>query len=332
MNWSRMSATPRQAMLSQPMKTTANNPWLARYASFVAFATLLLIIAGALVTSNDAGLSVPDWPTSFGTFRMPRMVGGVKFEHGHRMIAGAVAILTVLLALWLWRSERRRWVRRLGAVAVLTIIAQAVLGGITVLFYLPVAVSVGHACLAQVFFCITVSLAIFTREDWRWDEQTVQDSGTPSLRQIAAGTTAAIFLQLMLGAAFRHNGFGIIPHVVWAAVVTIGVVWVLVRILTTHPRKPDLVRPALLLVVLLVTQIFLGVASYIEKMAAVNAPQPLLPVVVTTTVHVAAGALVLASSLALTLQVFRKVTASGRALSSATASPEASEFAGASRA
>src|SRR5437870_13825104 len=113
-------------MLSQPMKTTANNPWLARYASFVAFATLLLIIAGALVTSNDAGLSVPDWPTSFGTFRMPRMVGGVKFEHGHRMVAATVVILTVILAGWLWRSEPRCWVRRLGAISVLTILAQAI--------------------------------------------------------------------------------------------------------------------------------------------------------------------------------------------------------------
>src|SRR5690348_11297607 len=132
------------------------NPWLHRYAVFVAGATFLLIIAGALVTSNDAGLSVPDWPTSFGTFRIPRMVGGVKFEHGHRMIAGTVAILTVLLAVWLWRNEPRRWMRRLGALAVLTVIAQAVLGGITVLFYLPVAISVSHACLAQVFFCIIV--------------------------------------------------------------------------------------------------------------------------------------------------------------------------------
>src|SRR5262250_1992439 len=97
------------------------NKWLRRYAVFVAFATFLLIIAGALVTSNDAGLSVPDWPTSFGTFHMPLMVGGVKFEHGHRMIAGTVSILTAVLALWLWRSEPRRWVRRLGGFAVIAI-------------------------------------------------------------------------------------------------------------------------------------------------------------------------------------------------------------------
>src|SRR5579864_6583268 len=151
------------------MATTEYNPWLHRYATFVAFCTFLLIIAGALVTGHDAGLSVPDWPTSFGTFRMPRMVGGVKYEHGHRMIAGTVGLLTIFLALWLWRSDERRWVRRLGGLAVLTVIAQAVLGGITVLFFLPAPVSVAHACLAQLFFSIMVSLALFTRYDRRWN-------------------------------------------------------------------------------------------------------------------------------------------------------------------
>lgn len=291
------------------MQRTRNNVWVARYAAFVAVATFLLIIAGALVTSNDAGLSVPDWPTSFGTFRMPRMVGGVKFEHGHRMIAGTVGILTVLLALWLWRSEHRSWVRRLGAVAVLVVVAQAVLGGITVLFYLPVTISVSHACLAQIFFCIMVGLAIFTRSEWRWDEQKFQDTGAPTVRHLAAGTTAAIFLQLMLGAAFRHNGFGIIPHVIGAVIVTVGVLWLLVRILVTYARERSLVRPALLLAALLLVQVFLGLSSYIEKIGAINAPQPLPAVVAVTTTHVAVGALLLASSLVVTLYVFRHVAA-----------------------
>ena len=295
------------------------NIWLHRYATLVAFATFLLIIAGALVTSNDAGLSVPDWPTSFGSFRMPRMVGGVKFEHGHRMIAGSVAILTVLLALWLWKSEPRRWVRRLGAAAVLAVVAQAVLGGITVLFFLPVVISVSHACLAQAFFCITVSLAVFTGRDWRWDEQAVQDSRSPSLRQLAVATTAAVFLQLMLGAAFRHNGFGIIPHVLGAVVVTVAVLWLLVRVLTVYPRQRALVRASLLVTALLVIQLFLGVASYIEKIAAINAPQPLFPVVLVTTMHVAVGALVLASSVVLTLNLFREVRTGGATLTARSA-------------
>src|SRR5262245_39084386 len=211
------------------MTVFSTNLWLRRYATFVPVATFLLIIAGALVTSNDAGLSVPDWPTSFGTFQMPRMVGGVRFEHGHRMIAGAVSILTMVLALWLWRSEPRRWVRRLGGFAVIAILAQAALGGITVLFYLPVAISVSHACLAQIFFCLTVSLALFARYDWQWGQLGLQGSVIPSLRQLAAGTTAAVFLQLVLGAVFRHKGFGVSPHVVGSVVVTGGVLWLLVR-------------------------------------------------------------------------------------------------------
>ena len=304
---------PQNGMYAPPamreglrVELRTQNRWLTRYAAFVAFATFLLVVAGALVTSNDAGLSVPDWPTSFGSFRMPRMVGGVKYEHGHRMIAGAVGLLTILLALWLWRRDERRWVRRLGGMAVLTIVAQAVLGGITVLYFLPAPVSVAHACLAQIFFCTTVSLALFTRYDWRWDQPKAEDASTPSLRQLAVATTAAIFLQLMLGAAFRHNGFGIVPHLIVAALVTLGVFWVLVRVLTAYPRERSLVRPALLLAGLMVLQLLLGAGSYGMKLAARDAPQPLPPVVAVTTAHVAVGALVLAASLLVTLEVFRK--------------------------
>ncbi len=287
--------------------------WLHHFATFLAAATFILIMAGALVTSNDAGLSVPDWPTSFGTFRMPRMVGGVKWEHGHRMMAGAVGLLTIILALWLWRRERRAWARKLGGIAVLAVLAQAVLGGITVLFFLPVAVSVGHATLAQLFFCITVSLALFTGPDWcgperPWEAAKIEEAATPSLRQLAVGTTAAIFFQLVLGAAFRHNGFGIIPHVIGAGLVTVGVLWLLVRVLADFSREPRLRRATLILTGLLVVQVFLGIGSYMMKLAARGAPQPLLPVVVVTTTHVAVGALVLAASLVTTLETYRRVT------------------------
>src|SRR5207245_3330881 len=147
-----------------PIESTATR-WLHYYATFVAFSTFLLLIAGALVTSNDAGLSVPDWPTSFGSFQITPptgWVGGVKYEHGHRLVAGAVVLLTIGLAVWLRRAERRPWVRGLGGFAVLVIVLQAVLGGITVLSYLPVGILVRSACLGQLFFCITVSLALFT--------------------------------------------------------------------------------------------------------------------------------------------------------------------------
>ena len=306
------------------MMASRHNRWLHGYATFVAGVTFLLIVAGALVTSNDAGLSVPDWPTSFGSFRMPRMVGGVKYEHGHRMIAGAVGILTLLLALWIWRSEPRRWVRRLGGTAVLAIVAQALLGGITVLFYLPVTISVSHACLAQLFFCVAVSLALFTGRDWRWDDTEFEDTSNPSLRRLSVATTVLVFIQLLLGAAFRHHGFGIVPHVLVAGLVTIGVLWLLARVLAEFSSQPRLKRAAFLLSGLLVLQVFLGIGSYLMLLSARNAPQPLLPVVAATTTHVAVGALVLASSLLLTLKIYRYVGGPGRALA-APAMPAAGE-------
>lgn len=284
-----------------------DHAWVRRAAVFLAGATFLLIVAGALVTSNDAGLSVPDWPTSFGSFRMPTMVGGVKYEHGHRMIAGAVGLFTVFFAVGLMFREPRRWVRWLGGVAVATVLAQAVLGGITVLFYLPRPISVAHATLAQVFFCLTVSLALFAGRDWRWDDPKLEDSATPSLRQLSAVTTAAALLQLVLGAAFRHSGLGITPHLVGAGVVTALVVWVVARVLIGFGQEPRLRRPALWLGGLLVVQLLLGAGSYVLKLQVRDVPQPLPPVVAVTTTHVAVGALVLAASLVLTLEAFRRL-------------------------
>jgi cytochrome c oxidase assembly protein subunit 15 len=287
------------------MQRSENNPWLHRYANFVAFCTFLLIIAGALVTGNDAGLSVPDWPTSFGSFRMPRMVGGVKFEHGHRMIAGAVGILTILLAIGLWRKDSRRWVHWVGFAAVMAVVAQAVLGGATVLFHLPVAISAAHATLAQIFFCLAASLAFFTRADWRWDEGKLQDRSSPSLQHLTVATTAAILVQLVLGAVYRHSGSGIAPHVVGACAVALLVAWVVSRVLALRGKQPTLLRSALLLAGLVVAQILLGTGSYMMKIAARGAPQPLPPVVDITTTHVAVGALLLVTSLYLTYQTYR---------------------------
>ena len=298
------------------MNRSDTNPWLHRYAVLVACSTFVLIIAGALVTSNDAGLSVPDWPTSFGSFRMPRMVGGVLYEHGHRMIAGTVGILTILLALWLWLKESRRWVRWLGLAAVLAVVAQAVLGGITVLFYLPAAVSTGHAVLAQIFFCLTSSLALFTSAGWRWDapQRGVEDASRVSIHVLAVATTGAILIQLVLGAAFRHSGFGIAPHLVGAGVVALLAAWTVGRVLIKFSDVPGLLRMGLVLGGLLLVQLFLGLGSYVMKMEARHAPQPLPPVVRITTTHVAVGALVLVASLFLTFQAYRYVAAPGEEL------------------
>ena len=281
--------------------------WMHRFATFVACATFGLIIAGALVTSNDAGLSVPDWPTAFGSFQIPRLVGGVRFEITHRLIAGSVGLLTMILAFWIWRSKSRRYVKILGGVAVLAVIAQAVLGGLGVLFFLPVAISVSHALLGQIFFSLAFSLALFTRTDWSWDSARVPNASSPSLRGLAVFTTAAIYLQIVLGAAFRHNGSGILPHFLGGVVVTISVLWLLETVFNKYSDVRSLKIAAVLLAEAVILQFFFGIVTYSMKLNAAGAPQPLPGVVVITTTHVAVGTLVVASTLFMTFQVFKYV-------------------------
>src|SRR4051812_29398625 len=134
-----------------------------RFAVFTACATFILIIAGALVTSNDAGLSVPDWPTSYGHFvRLPPWIGGIRYEHSHRMLARFTVILTLGTAIGIFFTDRRRWMKALAFGALGTIVAQAVLGGMTVLPFRPPAISSAPATVAQAFFCIAIAIAIFT--------------------------------------------------------------------------------------------------------------------------------------------------------------------------
>jgi len=185
--------------------TRSDSPWLHRFAVLTASATFCLVIAGGLVTSTDSGLAVPDWPLSYGQL-MPPMVGGIFYEHGHRMVATLVGLLTTILALWLWRAETRPWVRTLGFVALAAVITQGVLGGLTVLFLLPTPISVAHATLAQSFFCLTVILALVTSRDWR---DRPELSAAPATRRLAFAASAAVLIQLVIGAWMRHSGAGL---------------------------------------------------------------------------------------------------------------------------
>ena len=280
------------------------NPGLHRFTLFTAAATFLLIIAGALVTSNDAGLSVPDWPLSYGQL-MPPMIGGIFYEHGHRMIASFVGMLTMVLAVWLWRVEERGWVKKLGWTALAAVVAQGVLGGLTVIFLLPTAVSVGHASLAQLFFSTVVILALVTSPGWRRGPGSpVADEGSPSLRTLCVVANAAIFGQLVLGAAFRHKGFGIVPHLIGAAVVAVLVVWVIARVVSSFAGHARLFRWALTLNALVMLQLVLGSSAYWIRLLTADYPQPMLPMVALTVAHVALGALILATSVVLTFEVW----------------------------
>src|SRR6188474_2111080 len=143
---------------------------LHKFAKLVAGCTVLLVLAGSLVTSTGSGLSVPDWPTTYGqnmfTFPPSKWVGGIFYEHGHRLIASTVGFLTIILATWIWFADSRRWLRWFGVAALLSVVAQGILGGITVLFFLPAAVSTAHAGLAEIFFCLTIAIALFTSPAW----------------------------------------------------------------------------------------------------------------------------------------------------------------------
>ena len=289
------------------------NPGLHRFAIFTATVTLILIVAGALVTSNDAGLSVPDWPTSFGSiYKIPQMVGGIKYEHTHRMVAEFVGLLTIILAVWTWRVEKRRWMRLLGVGALATVIIQGVLGGLTVLYFLPAPVSSAHAAVAQTFFCIAVSIAVFTGRRWLQEHpRTDFDARRPTLFTLTLLSIFVLYVQLLLGAMFRHHGLSWWPHVVHAGVVATVLSWTAIRAIGVYSQVDAVKRPAVMMLGLMVAQLCLGFFAFITRvMWGHDAAQPELPMVVATVIHVAVGALLLATTVVLAIQVWRHVPVS----------------------
>jgi heme a synthase len=282
-----------------------------RFAVLVAWATFLLIVAGALVTSNDAGLSVPDWPTSFGSlYQLPPMVGGIKYEHTHRMIAEFVGLLIIIMAFWTQRVEQRKWMRVLGWTALAAVVGQGILGGITVLDLLPWPVSTAHATLGQMIFCIVVAMALFTSREWQQDPSLVSEPDlNPSTPTLATLAVSCVWVQLILGAAFRHYGMKLLPHLIGACVVTAVLCWTVVRVLTRYGNVVHLRRPAQLLLALLMVQLGLGFAAYLTRLTyGHNAVQPGQIMVVSTVAHVAWGALVLAGSVVLAIQGHRMIS------------------------
>ncbi len=284
-----------------------------RFALLVAVATFFLIIAGANVTSHDAGLAVPDWPLSFGKF-FPQMVGNVFWEHGHRMIAATVGLLTIVLAIYLQIREPRHWVKRLGWIALGLVIVQGLLGGLTVKLLLPLWVSAAHATLAQLFFLTTVSIAVLTSRSWTNAEPKIfeADQGV-SLRALCVASLALILVQLVLGATLRHSATWneflptglLVAHITGAIVVTLVVSVTGSTVLLRYRDDKFLTRPAIIALGLLFVQLMLGIAAYVTRARSPLGPQPLNPMIAVTVAHVACGALVFAATILLTLRVFR---------------------------
>lgn len=288
---------------------TSSRP-LHLYAVFAAFATFCLIIAGGLVTSTGSGLSVPTWPLAPHAI-LPPLVGGVLFEYGHRMVAGTVILLTAILVTWIHRSDARKPLRVLGLIAIAAIVAQALLGGITVLMQLPPAVSVAHAGLAQAFFCVMVCIAYLSSPDLceRGGER-----APSALFTLTIVTPAVIYAQILVGAVMRHTGawlmlptfplaFGhLIPPAgkltfpvainfahtrIGALVVSIFVIWTAALALKTAALR----KTAAIILFILALQISLGIATLWSWRA-----------VVPTTAHVAVGALLFVTNVLMALQ------------------------------
>lgn len=279
---------------------------LRLYTKFVAAATLFLIYAGAMVTSTGSGLAVPDWPLSYGML-FPPMVGNIFYEHGHRMVAATVGFLTLLQAIFL-RNHPKRLVRRLGWISLAAVIVQGILGGLTVKFFLPPAISVSHAALAEIFLCLNVSIAFFTSRYY----ESARDHGAVSHGPLAAGTkglVVVVYLQILVGALMRHLQAGmaipdfplsfgrVIPdfgstaiavnfaHRAGAVVVALVVLALMVPAL-----RSTLWRPYLMILAITAMQIALG------GLTVLTGKHPVL-----TSLHVVNGAFLLATSLLMAL-------------------------------
>jgi heme a synthase len=293
---------------------------LHRFALFTACCTAFLIFVGGLVTSTQSGLSVPDWPTTYGwnmfTFPFSKWVGGIFYEHSHRLVASTVGFLTVILTVWTWAKEKRAWVRWLSTAALGAVIMQGILGGLTVRYLLPTWISTFHACLAQTFFCLIIAMAVVTSAQWKRGLPVIKSHAESiPLQTLCALTTAAVYIQLMIGAWMRHSNAGlaipdfplalghIIPpftsnkviihfaHRVGAVLVTAMIVWTFSRIARSYSDHPLLFRPALTMLALVTMQLTLGAITVWTAKA-----------VVPTTAHVLTGALVLGTSFLLTLR------------------------------
>jgi len=282
------------------------HPGVHRYALFVVAWAVVLLTAGALVTSEDAALAVPDWPLSYGTLNPP-MVGGIAFEHSHRLIAAGLGLLIIVLAYLLWRYDERPSMKYLGLAALGAVIFQGILGGLVVIKLLHYWLPVMHACTAEITFAILVCIAVCTS---RWYMQSLPqyvDRGSPSVHSIVTLNAFVIFLQVLVGAGFRHKYLSLKPHVYGAPIVLAMVIYTAYILGLRFPEVPAMVRVRKLLHSLVGLQILLGLVALWARINSADDPQPLPPVVISTVVHTVVGALLFATSVATVLVCYRLV-------------------------
>lgn len=280
-----------------------SNPVRHRLALALVGSTLGLIFFGGLVTSTHSGLSVPDWPLSYGRL-MPPMVGGILFEHGHRMVATLVGLLTIATVI-VFRRDPRVWVRRTTWGALGLVIAQGVLGGLTVLLKLPKPVSIAHGTMAQTFFCLTVALAVWTSSSWQKGAAPSSSHSDVPLPHIALLLFLSLYVQLVLGAVVRHTGHAIGFHVVNAGLILLWIGWIFHRLTGAHAEDHTLWRIALGVGAVYFLQASLGLVTLLSLTVSGWTLRPAVAVL-WTTAHVMVGAALLGLSVALLLLAWRR--------------------------
>lgn len=285
------------------------NCWPHRLAVFTTAATFLLILAGGVVTNTGTGMAVPDWPTTFGynMFLYPwsKMVGGVLYEHTHRLLASLVGSLTLTLAVLLWAVEPRRYVLGLGIAALAAVVIQGVLGGLRVVLA-ENALAIVHGAFAHAFFAMLAAIALFTSASWRVAVHVLRSTSAFRLRRLAVSTSAGLYVQILLGTLVTHLGVRLDAHLFVAALVSVAIVLLEFRIAPGRADWPELVRPAEALRALWILQLLLALGAYVARFHPADVPLGPALALVFPVSHRLTGGLMLIASLVLTLRVCRR--------------------------
>lgn len=288
---------------------SVSNPWPHRLAVFTTAATFLLILVGGVVTNTGTGMAVPDWPTTFGynMFAYPwsKMVGGVLYEHTHRLLGSLVGALTLTLAVLLWAVEPRRYVCVLGIAALTAVVIQGVLGGLRVVLAKDL-LAIVHGGFAHAFFALVAAIALFTSPRWRVAVPVVRSTSAYRLRRLAVSTTVGLYAQILLGTLVTHLGARLDAHLFGATLISVAVVLLGFRVMPGRADWPELVRPTEALRTLWILQLLLAIGAYVARFHAADIPLGLGLSLVFPVSHRLTGGSMLIASLVLTLRVYRR--------------------------
>lgn len=296
--------------------------WRRRFSGGTVVATVLLLSWGAVVTSIGAGMAFPDWPTSLGSYNLFTPVEGwwrvpaYLAEHGHRLIASLVGILTVVLAAWTWWADPRAWMRKVGVGAVVLVVAQGILGGLRVL-WVSLDLALLHACVAQLFFAVLVAMTLFVTATWREGKGVLpQTEAARRLRRWSYATAVVIYLQIVLGAFLRHPGAGMSGgltalHVTGAFVVVGAVLGIFVLAEKHFESIPTVRHTAWVLLGTMGLQFALGLASLLLTLYEPSGEGSIVAYVLLTVAHLVMGAVLFGASIVMALLASRRRENSG---------------------